>query len=162
MKTSLATLSDVFAQVPDPRNPNTPIPLSGVLALLFLGLLARLPYFTPIERWASHHWRQLKNPLGFKGKKPPVATTFSRILARISLSDMQNAIADFLSQIIDNKEPLVVAVDGKTAKQMFDESGNPLQMLNVFVQELKITLTEWSVSGDKTTEPACLKQHLDE
>ena len=34
-------------------------------------------------------------------------------------------------------------------------------MLNVFAHDLKVTLNQWSVHGDKTNEPGCLKAHLE-
>jgi hypothetical protein len=58
---------------------------------------------------------------------------------------------------------LIAAVDGKTAKQTKDEEGNPIHMLNVFAQTLKLHLASWQVNGnDKTNEPGCLKEHLEE
>ena len=45
---------------------------------------------------------------------------------------------------------------------MKDENGDPILMLNVFAQTLKLHLASWSVRGDKTNEPGCLKQHLGE
>jgi hypothetical protein len=56
----------------------------------------------------------------------------------------------------------VVAVDGKTSKQGFDPQGDPIQMLNVFAQDLKACLGQWPLSGDKHTEPEVLKAHLKE
>jgi len=35
-------------------------------------------------------------------------------------------------------------------------------MLNVFAQKLKLPLASWSGHGDKTNEPTCLKNHLEE
>jgi len=35
-------------------------------------------------------------------------------------------------------------------------------MLNTFVHGMKVVLWEWSIKGDKTNEPGCLKQHLGE
>jgi len=35
-------------------------------------------------------------------------------------------------------------------------------MLNVFVHNIKVVLMEWSIKGDKTNEPGCLKLHFDE
>ena len=32
---------------------------------------------------------------------------------------------------------------------------------HVFVHDLKVTLDQWSVHGDKTNEPGCLKKHLE-
>jgi len=57
---------------------------------------------------------------------------------------------------------IVAAVDGKAAKQTKDENGDPILMLNVFAQKLKLHLASWSVHGDKTNEPTCLKKHLKE
>ena len=64
-------------------------PSAGILALTFLGLLAGQNYFTHICRWAKNHWTTLKEPLGFKTKKPPNRTTISRLLAKISLTEIQ-------------------------------------------------------------------------
>ena len=35
-------------------------------------------------------------------------------------------------------------------------------MLNVFIHKLKLHGASWSVKGDKTNEPGCLKKHLGE
>jgi hypothetical protein len=51
---------------------------------------------------------------------------------------------------------------GKAAKQMNDANGDPILMLNIFAQTLKVHLASWNVQGDKTNEPSCLKQHLAE
>jgi predicted transposase YbfD/YdcC len=45
---------------------------------------------------------------------------------------------------------------------MKDENGDPLLMLNVFAQQLKLHLASWNVRGDKTNEPNCLKKHLED
>ena len=35
-------------------------------------------------------------------------------------------------------------------------------MLNVFLQQAKLALDQWSIGGDKTNEPGSLKNHLSE
>jgi len=162
MPNNLVHLAKVFSEISDPRSKHgTYQPLSGILALTFLGLLAGQNYFTHICRWAKNHWKTLKNPLGFTEKKPPDRTTITRLLAKISLSEMQEAFALFLTQLLQDK-PLTVAVDGKVSKQIKGEEGEVLQMLNAFVHDLKVVLWEWSIKGDKTNEPGCLKKHLGE
>ena len=162
MYTNLTHLAQVFSQISDPRSKHgTYQPSAGILALTFLGLLAGQNYFTHICRWAKNHWKTLKEPLGFKTKKPPNRTTISRLLAKISLHELQEAFALFLSQLLQDKF-LIVAVDGKVSKQMLDEEGEVLQMLNAFVHNMQVVLWEWSVKGDKTNEPGCLKKHLGE
>ena len=149
MKNNLFHLVQVFEQITDPRSKHgTYQPCSGILALTFLGLLAGQNYFIPIYRWAANHWKTLKEPLGFKGKKPPDRTTMSRLFAKISLNELQDAFAVFQSQLLQD-EPLTAAVDGETSKHILDEDGEVLQMLNVFVHKIKVVLLEWSVKGDK-------------
>ena len=162
--TSLTTLIEVFKKSDDPRDPRgIRHDYHGTLILVFLGLLARLPYMAHIQRWGKRYWDILREPLGFKRETPPVDTTISRILAKVSLKELQDAFADFLNAILmEDNDTLVAAVDGKTAKQSFDENGDPIHMLNVFVHDLKVTLNQWSVRGDKTNEPGCLKIHLEE
>jgi Transposase DDE domain. len=162
----LACLETFFATlktISDPRDPRgVRHDYHGMVALVFLGLLARIPFIAQIERWAKKHWHSLRAPLGFKRMKPPVDTTISRNLALLSVEDFQKAFAEFLNVILAEKtDSLAASVDGKTAKQMPDENGDPLQMLNVFVHDLKIALASWSVHGDKTNEPGCLKLHLE-
>jgi hypothetical protein len=43
---------------------------------------------------------------------------------------------------------------------MKDDDDHPIHLLNVFAQTIKVHLASWSVSGDQTNEPACLKKHL--
>ncbi|HBT77271.1 MAG TPA: hypothetical protein DEB39_10205 [Planctomycetaceae bacterium] len=81
-----------------------------------LGLLARIPYIAHIERRAQKHGHDLREPLGFKRNKPPVGTTISRILAKISLDDLQNHFAAFLNAILmKDNDMLTAAVDGCVA-----------------------------------------------
>jgi hypothetical protein len=57
---------------------------------------------------------------------------------------------------------IIASVDGKAAKQIKDADGKPLLMLNVFAPTLKLHRVSGNVHGDKTNEPGCLKQHLEE
>ena len=98
-----------------------------------------------------------RSPVQARGTSHPFTTTLTvlilGLLANLStLAEIQHAFAAFLNGILAS-EPLVAAVDGKVAKQMKDESGDPILMLNVFAQNLKIHLASWSVRGDKTNEP---------
>jgi hypothetical protein len=78
------------------------------------------------------------------------------------LEEFQAAFSQWLQAVISQQGPLAVAVDGKTSKQGLDTKGNPIQMLNVFAQDLKVCLGQWPLNGDKSTEPEVLKAHLSE
>ena len=44
-----------------------------------------------------------ESPLGFKRNKPPVDTTLSRILAKTTLQELQNALAEFLNILLSEE-----------------------------------------------------------
>jgi len=162
---------EIFVQclkkVPDPRSKRgISQPFRTTLAIVFLGLLANISTIAEIERWSKIHMTTLKQFLrlrcGRNGQEcVPSDTTLTRILKKLSLTDLQNAFAEFLNIILASTT-ITAAVDGKAAKQMKDENGDPLLMLNIFAQKLKLHLASWSVRGDKTNEPGCLKMHLGE
>ena len=119
----LSTLANAFRKIQDPRDPRgVRHDFQGMVILVFLGLLARIPYIAQIQRWAKKHWSTLRVPLGFKRLKPPVDTTFSRNLARVEVGQFQEAFAGFLHLLLSDKTDfLTAAIDGKAAKQMPDE-----------------------------------------
>ena len=161
---------EIFVQclkkVPDPRSKQgISQPFQTALAIVFLGLLANISTIAEIERWAKIHQEQLKQFLPLRRRKgeelTPSDTTLTRILQKLSLTALQTAFAGFINALLP-ETALTAAVDGKAAKQMKDENGDPILMLNVFAQKLKVHLASWSVHGDKTNEPGCLKKHLEE
>jgi len=161
---SLKQLEAVFSQISDPRKARgVRHPFSGIVSLVFLGLLGRITEMAVVVRWATVHWEELKEPLGFTRDKPPCDTTISRALAELSLDEFREAFALWLNTALaDRKGRWAAAVDGKTCRQGLAADGSPVQMLNVFLQRVKLTLDQWSIGGDKTNEPGSLKRHLAE
>lgn len=160
---SMVSLREAFSQVTDPRaRRGVRHPFSGMLALVFLGLLGGMSEFAVICRWARRHWNVLQEPLGFTRPVPPCDTTLERTLARFSLAEFQQAFSVWLRATLSDSDALVAAVDGKTLKQGLDADGDPVQMLNIFAQDVKVCLGQYSLLGDKSTEPATLKACLAE
>ncbi len=164
VSSSLSALAGVFSQISDPRRPRgVRHPFSGIVSLVFLGLLGRITEMAVVVRWASVHWDELKEPLGFTRDKPPRDTTISRALAGLSLSQFREAFTVWLGKALADQEGRwAAAVDGKTCRQGLAADGSPAQMLNVFLQRAKLALDQWSIGGDKTNEPGSLKKHLSE
>jgi hypothetical protein len=156
----LESLAQVFSQVPDPRKQRgIRHPMPGILALVFLGLLARIREMAVLERWAKTHWNELKEPLGFDRDEPPHATTISRSIARCDLSKFAEAFLAWTKQTLPS-EPFTVAVDAKTSCQGLDVGGQPVQLVTVLIHNLKLVIGQWSVHGEKTNEPNVLQNHL--
>lgn len=157
-----ATLLDAFSQLEDPRcRRGVRHPFAGIVVLMLLGMLARIREMEVLVRWATVHWDQLREPLGFDREDPPCATTISRTLAKCQVADFQGAFATWLQNCLAEKPSEgVVAVDGKTAKQGLDDNGRPLHMLNAFVHDLQAVVGQWSTGTEKTNEPTLLRRHL--
>lgn len=133
--------------------------MPGILALVFLGLLARIREMAVLVRWAKTHWSELKEPLGFDRDEPPHATTISRNIANCELSKFAEAFLAWTQQTLPN-EPFTVAVDAKTSCQGLDLDGQPVQLVTVLIHNLKLVIGQWSVHGEKTNEPKVLQNHL--
>jgi hypothetical protein len=160
---SLCALATAIKSIPDPRSKQgVSHPFAGLLALVLLGLTARQIYMSHIIEWAKYHWNELKEPLGFKSKQPPSATTLSRSLAKLTLKDFQKAMTNFFRFLLAEHKNLTAAVDGKTSKQFQGADGGAIHMLNLFIHDFNIVLAQYSVKGDKTNEGNCMKQHAED
>lgn len=160
---AMESLVRVFAQVPDPRKPRgVRHPMESILALVFLGLLARIREMEKLHRWATEHWDQLREPLGFDREEPPHATTISRSLAKCELSSFARAFQNWIQQVLPPEESFAAAVDAKTSCQGIDTDGDPVQLVTVLIHNWKVVIGQWSVRGEKTNESGVLKNHLAE
>lgn len=159
-----ATLLEAFSHLNDPRSRRgVRHPFHGIVVLMLLGMLARIREMEVLVRWASVHWDQLKEPLGFDRDQPPCATTISRTLAKCQVAAFQRALSSWLQTCVaETPTEGVVAVDGKTAKQGLDDNGRPLHMLNAFVHDVQVVVGQWSTGTEKTNEPTLLRRHLQE
>lgn len=164
VEAALSQVVGIFSQLSDPRKARgVRHPYQAIVSLVFLGLVARITEMAVLVRWAAVHWEQLRVPLGFTRDHPPCDTTISRALAKLSLEEFRLAFSAWLkSALADRKEPWIAAVDGKTSCQGFAADGSPVHMLNVFLQQAKLALDQWSVNGDKTNEPGSFGRHLGE
>lgn len=163
MTAPVISLVDAFRRIDDPRKPRgVRHGFQAILGLTFLGLLCRQTDFASLQRWARDHWRTLKGPLGFTRKKPPHATTISRVIAKFSLEQFREAFSLWLGNLPGVTDDGVVAVDGKTSKQGHDANGDPIHMLNVFTHDLSLCLAQFPVTDGKPTEPQALRTGLAE
>jgi hypothetical protein len=158
------SLLQALSQLQDPRaRRGVRHPFAGIVMLMLLGMLARIREMEVLVRWATVHWDELREALGFDRDEPPCATTISRTLAKCRVADFQAAFALWLRTFVTPTSTSgVVAVDGKTSKQGRDDNGSPLHMLHVFLHDLQTVLGQWSTGAEKTNEPMVLRRHLEE
>ena len=102
---ALSLFAQSLKKVPDPRSKQgTSHPCSTLLAVVLLGLLAKVSTPAEIARWTKRHFPQLSQFLRFgkiKGKlKSPCDNTFTRVLRKLSLADLQKAFAEFVNALL--------------------------------------------------------------
>lgn len=56
----------------------------------------------------------------------------------------------------------MVGVDGKTCCQGYGADGQPIHVLTVFSQQLKLVLAQWETHAEQTNEPQLLLNHLEQ
>lgn len=161
MEKKKETILTCLERIPDTREVRgIRYPLSSLLKLLVLGLLSGQTTFAHIQVFAESHWKVLWEPLGFKRKKHvPHAMTLSRQLSQVTVKQLQNAFAHWMRNLLEEKEELIVSVDGKWSNQATDKKGNPLILLNIFEQEMKLTLQEYAMNK-KVHEPTKFKEEF--
>ena len=152
---AFALFAHCLNKVPDPRSKQgTSHPCSTLLAVVLLGLLAKVSTPAEVARWTKRHFSKLSKVLRFgriKGElKSPCDNTFTRVLKKLSLTDLQHAFADFINALLQDTT-LVAAVDGKVAKQMKDENDDPILMLNG-VRTVKTASEEFAFFFSHTLE----------
>ena len=156
------SLLAAFQRFTDPRHRRgVRHPFSGLLAVLFLGLLSRHSDFASVARWARRHWPVLKEAFGLTRRYAPHATTLRRAAATFPVDEFRGASAGWRARVLA-AGPVAAAVDGTTRKQAHDADGDPIHVLNVFAHDARVCLADWPVGGGKETEPEVLKAHVDD
>jgi hypothetical protein len=116
-----------------------------------------------IVEFASHCWDDIKEPLGFKRDTPPDATTIGRVLKKVDRSELEEIFRDWVSTKVSGKE-ISASVDGKALRNVCDEDGNPIYMINIFAHDIQLALAQAEIpekKGESTTFRSMLKDLFD-
>ena len=135
---------DAFRAIPDPRHPRgIRHPLPSILALCVIALLSGRQNLTQIHRFAKDH-REVLETLGGRRRWVPVTTTLSTVLGLLRISQLQDALAEWicgLFRTVRSQAGVVAAVDGKTSR------ASQVHVLNVFALDMQQAI--WQCEVDK-------------
>ena len=136
---------------------------SSILKLVVLGFTARLVCLEHIVEFAKGHWDQLKKPLGFSRDAPPDATTIGRVLKKVDRKELEDIFRKWVSTKVKEMD-ICASVDGKALRNVCDDKGNPLFMVNVFAHDIQIALAQEEIpekKGESTTFREMLQSLFD-
>lgn len=154
-----ALLMEHLGEVTDHRHARGKVhPLVGVLSLTVLVLMAGGRAMSDVSRYGKAH-PEILGPLGLR--RSPSVATLSRLLARISVVQLRQALAGFALDLVQSRDAdmAVGAIDGKWLRGTW-QGGRQVHLLHLFAQNAALSLdqrpvqngngkgSEWDVASD--------------
>lgn len=129
-------------------------PLELILVLFILAKLCGQNKVYGIADWAQQHSVYLIGALGLKYQRLPHHSTYRRILAdEIDGEDLERLMADYLSQLAQQGQDTVIAIDGKTVRGTITaEDPFGLHLLAAYLPGEGIVLMQMVVEKEKENE----------
>lgn len=110
------SLTEVFATLPDPRDPRgKQYPLPALLNLFAVAMLAGMRSLEAIAQFGREHGLPLAHTLGFRSRKTPCKAALSNFLRRLDVTAFEQTLAGWVrARCPDLGDTL--ALDGKTLR----------------------------------------------
>lgn len=153
----------VFAAIPDPRRAQGKRhPLTALLLLACVAMLAGARGQSAIADWAKHHGEEWRSRLGFTHRKGPSQSTVQRLFAHLAVETLEAQLACWAQQVVGAlgasrgaadvpDAPEGVAMDGKALRMSARCGAVDAHLLSLCSHRLGIVLAQRAVS-DKTNE----------
>jgi hypothetical protein len=150
---SVASLREVFAQIPDSKEPYS-YPLEGVLTVICLAMMCGQNGEREIARWAQAQRWDLAERLGFPREKMPSLGTIQEALRRVPpevFTRLVSEWAELIFQARGRAEGEGIAIDGKVVRGSRTNEQNAVHLLSALAHDLKLVLGQTPVP-DHTNE----------
>jgi len=150
---SIASLREVFAQIPDSKDPYA-YPLEGVLTLICLAMMCGQNGEREIARWAQAQRWELAERLGFPREKMPSLGTIQEALRRIPPTQFTALVSEWGEQVMQahgDTEGQGIAIDGKVVRGSRTDAQDAVHLLSALAHDLKLVLGQTPVP-DHTNE----------
>lgn len=133
--------------------------LSHVILFSLLAIMSKANGYADIGRFIDVHLEQLEEIFGIYWVKSPHKDTIRNILLSIEEEELEIALFEYnqeLSKQDDNKGLKVLAIDGKTLKNSFDNMNDKksLHMLEMFAIESNLIIAHLETEEKSNEIPA--------
>src|SRR6516165_7465173 len=109
-------LIEALDRVPDPRSrKGRRNPLTAILSLAVVATLAGMKSLEAIAQFGRDHGPALAHALGFTRGRTPNKSCLSKLLRRLDVVALEDALSRWLSGRVQHHGWDAIAVDGKTA-----------------------------------------------
>lgn len=150
-------LTDVLADLPDPRSPHGRFhPLPAVLGLVVLGLLLGRKSLSGIARLGRHYGHPLAHALGFRRGKTPAKSTLSQILRALDPEALEAALARWVrSRLPDGLTH--ISLDGKALRGSRDGEVPGQHLVAAYAPQAEAVLAQLRVDAKTNEHKAALR-----
>jgi hypothetical protein len=154
---SALTLTDVLADIPDPRGRcGVRHPLEAVLGLVVLGLLMGRRSLSAIARLGRNYGPPLAHALGFRRGKTPAKSTLSEILRAVDAPAVEDALARWVgSRLPEGVTQL--SLDGKTLRGSREGELPGQHLVAAYAPEVEAVLAQIRVEATTNEHKAALR-----
>jgi predicted transposase YbfD/YdcC len=155
-------LVEHFAEIDDPRIERTKRhKLIDILTIAILAVICGAEGWTDIESFGKAKQKWLSSILELPNGIPS-HDTFSRVFARLNPEQLQECFLNWVRGIAEISEGEVIAIDGKTLRQSYDnaEGKGAIQMVSAWATANRLVLGQCKVeskSNEITAIPKLLK-----
>src|SRR5436190_1376264 len=151
------TLTDVLADVPDPRSCHGRVhPLPAVLGLVVLGLLMGRQSLSGIARLGRLYGAPLAHALGFRRGKTPTKAMLSELLRALDADAVEAALSRWVRSRLTT-EPQHVSLDGKTLKGSRDGQVPGQHLVAAYAPQVEAVLAQVRVDAKTNEHKAALQ-----
>jgi hypothetical protein len=151
------SLLEALAAVPDPRDPRgRRHPLTAILALTVVAVLAGMKSLTAIAQFGRDHGPALAHALGFTRGKTPAKSCLSELFRALDVTALEGALSRWLlARAGDGWDAL--AIDGKTLRGSADGEVPGAHLLSAFVPSAGAVLGQLRVDAKTNEHKAALR-----
>ncbi len=150
-------LTEVLADVPDPRSPHGRFhPLPAVLGLVVLGLLMGRRSLSGIARLGRLYGAPLAHALGFRRGKTPTKSTLSQLLRALDADALEAALSRWVRSRLE-AEPEHVSLDGKTLRGSRDGAVPGRHLVAAYAPAVQAVLAQVRVDAKTNEHKAALE-----
>jgi DDE_Tnp_1-associated/Transposase DDE domain len=156
--TATLSLIEELATVPDPRSlKGRRHPLSAILALTAVALLAGMKSLEAIAQFGRDHGPALAHALGFKRGKTPSKGWLSRLFRRLEVDAVEGALGRWAQNRVEQHGWDALALDGKTLRGSADGEAPGAHLLSAFVPQAAAVLGQIKVDSKTNEHKAALR-----
>lgn len=152
------SLLELLEGIHDPRGAKGKRhPLSAVLALAVVAMLAGMTSYEAIVQYGKERGRDFLYLLGFTRGRGLCKATYSRIFRRIDVADFEARVGRWIQGHLRTGDAAHIAIDGKTARGSRDGDTPAVHLVAAYAPDVHATLAQLRVDAKTNEHKAALE-----